>query len=325
MSRYSQGTLTVSSSPHLVDSIDTSRIMLDVIIALVPAFIMSGIVFGPRAILLTITCVASCIVFEYAFERITNKENTVSDLSAVVTGILLSFNLPSNLPYWMAVIGCFVAIVIVKQLFGGIGQNFANPAITARIVLLISFATPMTTWPLPKQIIEAADAVTGPTPLGILNMGGDLQTLPTNINMFLGFIGGSLGETSTIALLLGGIYLISRKIIEPTIPAAFIGTVIVIALLSGESAIFHVCAGGVMLGAFFMATDYSTSPLTTNGKIIFGIGCGLITMIIRLYGALPEGVSFAILLMNILTPHIDRLSRRKIYGVIGKKGGGKQC
>lgn len=323
MSRYSQGTLTVSSSPHVLDRINTSKIMLDVIIALVPAFIMSGVVFGPRAILLTITCVASCIVFEWAFEKVTKKDNTISDLSAVVTGVLLSFNLPANLPYWMAVIGCFVAIVLVKQLFGGIGQNFANPAITARIVLLISFATPMTTWPLPKQIMAAADAVTGPTPLGILNMGGDPAALPSNIDMFLGFIGGSLGETSAIALLLGGIYLIARKVIEPTIPVAFIGTVFVIALLAGESAIFHVCAGGVMLGAIFMATDYSTSPLTTNGKIVFGIGCGLLTMVIRLFGSLPEGVSFAILLMNILTPHIDSLSRRKIYGRGGKRGGDK--
>ncbi|MGI6733660.1 MAG: RnfABCDGE type electron transport complex subunit D [Anaerovoracaceae bacterium] len=319
MSRYNQGTLIVSSSPHVLNNINTSRIMLDVIIALVPAFIMSGVIFGPRAILLTITCVVSCVVFEWAFEKVTNKENTISDLSAVVTGVLLSFNLPSSLPYWMAVIGCFVAIVIVKQLFGGIGQNFANPAITARIVLMLSFATPMTTWPLPKQIMEAADAVTGPTPLGIMNSGGDLSALPSNIDMFLGFVGGSLGETSAIALLIGGIYLIGRKVIEPTIPVAFIGTVFVIALIAGQDAIFHVCAGGVMLGAFFMATDYSTSPLTTKGKIVFGIGCGLLTMIIRLYGALPEGVSFSILLMNILTPHIDNLSRRKIYGGGGKK------
>lgn len=319
MSRYNQGTLTVSSSPHVLDNTTTSRIMLDVIIALVPAFIMSGVVFGSRAILLTITCVASCIVFEWAFEKVTNKENTISDLSAVVTGVLLSFNLPSSLPYWMAVVGCFVAIAIVKQLFGGIGQNFANPAITARIVLLISFATPMTTWPLPNQLMGAADAVTGPTPLGIMNMGGDPAMVPSNIDMFLGFVGGSLGETSAIALLLGGIYLIARKVIEPTIPVAFIGTVFVLALLAGQDPVFHVCAGGVMLGAIFMATDYSTSPLTTNGKIIFGIGCGVLTIIIRLFGAMPEGVSFSILLMNILTPHIDSLSRRKIYGGGGKK------
>ncbi len=319
MSRYYQGSLIVSSSPHTSDNVSTSRIMLDVIIALVPAFIMSGIIFGPRAILLTVTCVASCIVFEWAFEKITKKDVTVADFSAIVTGMLLSFNLPASLPYWMAVIGCFVAIVIVKQLFGGIGQNFANPAITARIVLLLSFATPMTTWPLPKRILEAADAVTGPTPLGIINLGGDPATLPSNFDMFMGFVGGSLGETSGFALIIGGIYLILRKVIEPTIPVAFIGTVFIIALLSGEDAIFHIFAGGVMLGAIFMATDYSTSPLTRNGKIIFGIGCGILTMVIRLNGALPEGVSFAILLMNILTPHIDNLSRRKIYGGGDKK------
>ncbi|NLT48989.1 MAG: RnfABCDGE type electron transport complex subunit D, partial [Clostridiales bacterium] len=162
------------------------------------------------------------------------------------------------------------------------------------------------------------DAVTGPTPLGIMNMGGD-AAIPSNIDMFLGFVGGSLGETSAIALLLGGIYLVARKVIEPTIPVAFIGTVFVLALLAGQDPIFHVCAGGVMLGAIFMATDYSTSPLTTNGKIVFGIGCGLLTMIIRLFGAMPEGVSFSILLMNILTPHIDNLSRRKIYGGGGRK------
>jgi electron transport complex protein RnfD len=323
MSRYSQGTLIVSSSPHALDNITTSRIMMDVLIAMVPALIMSGVIFGPRAILLTIVCVVSSVVFEWGFEKITKRDNTISDLSAAVTGVLLSFNLPSNLPYWMAVLGCFVAIVIVKQLFGGIGQNFVNPAITARIVLLLSFATPMTTWPLPEQIMGASDAVTGPTPLGILNMGGNVADLPSNVDMFLGFVGGSLGETSAIALLLGGIYLVARKVIEPTIPVAFIGTVFIIALLAGEDAIFHVCAGGVMLGAFFMATDYSTSPLTTNGKIVFGIGCGLMTMIIRLFGSLPEGVSFSILLMNILTPHIDNLSRRKIYGGGGKKGGGK--
>jgi electron transport complex protein RnfD len=323
MGRYSQGTLIVSSSPHALDNITTSKIMLDVLIAMVPAFIMSGVIFGSRAILLTIVCVVSSVVFEWGYEKVTKRDNTITDLSAAVTGVLLSFNLPSNLPYWMAVLGCFVAIVIVKQLFGGIGQNFVNPAITARIVLLLSFATPMTTWPLPEQIMGISDAVTGPTPLGILNMGGDISALPSNINMFLGFVGGSLGETSAIALLLGGIYLIARKVIEPTIPVAFIGTVFIIALLAGEDAIFHVCAGGVMLGAFFMATDYSTSPLTTNGKIIFGIGCGLMTMIIRLFGSLPEGVSFSILLMNILTPHIDYLSRRKIYGGGSKKGGDK--
>lgn len=318
MSRYLQGSLIVSSSPHVVDTTDTTKIMLDVIIALIPAFIVSGLIFGPRAILLTITCVVSCIVFEYLFERITKKENTIGDLSPVVTGVLLSFNLPSSFPFWMAVVGSFVAIVVVKQLFGGIGQNFANPAITARIVLLLSFATPMTTWPVAKPMMAACDVVTGATPLALLGSGG---TLPSYTDMLLGFTGGALGETSALALLIGGYYLIIRKIIAPTIPLAFIGTVFVIALVAGQDPIFHILAGGVMLGAIFMATDYSTSPLTTTGKIVFGIGCGVLTMIIRLFGDLPEGVSFAILLMNILTPHIDNLSRRKMYGSKIRKGG----
>ena len=318
MSRYLQGSLIVSSSPHVVDTTNTTKIMLDVIIALIPAFIISGLIFGPRAILLTITCVVSCIVFEYLFERITKKENTIGDLSAVVTGVLLSFNLPSGFPYWMAVVGSFVAIVVVKQLFGGIGQNFANPAITARIVLLLSFGIPMTTWPVAKPMMAACDVVTGATPLALLGSGGPL---PSYTDMLLGFTGGSLGETSALALLIGGYYLVIRKIIAPTIPLAFIGTVFVLALVAGQDPIFHILAGGVMLGAIFMATDYSTSPLTTTGKIIFGIGCGALTMLIRLFGDLPEGVSFAILLMNVLTPHIDNMSRRKMYGSKIRKGG----
>jgi electron transport complex protein RnfD len=215
MGRYNQGTLIVSSSPHIVDNITTTRIMLDVLIALIPAFIMSGFIFGPRAILLTVTCVAACVLFEAGFQYITKKDSTITDLSAVVTGVLLAFNLPSSLPFWMAVVGSFVAIVVVKQIFGGIGQNFANPAITARVVLLVSFATPMTTWPLPNKLLGTTDAVTGATPLGILNMGTDLSSLPSNMDLFLGFVGGSLGETSAIALLIGGIYLLWRKIIEP--------------------------------------------------------------------------------------------------------------
>ncbi|MDD4237275.1 MAG: RnfABCDGE type electron transport complex subunit D [Desulfotomaculaceae bacterium] len=314
MGRFNQGSLVVSSSPHIMDNVNTTRIMLDVLIALIPAFIMSGFIFGPRALLLTITCIAACVVFEAGFQYLIKKDSTITDLSAVLTGTLLGFNLPSSLPFWMAVVGSFVAIVVVKQIFGGIGQNFANPAITARIVLLVSFATPMTTWPLPNQLLGTVDAVTGATPLGILNMGTDLAALPSNMDLFLGYVGGSLGETSAIALLLGGIYLIWRKVIEPSIPLAFIGTVFIFALLTGQDPIFHIFAGGVMLGAFFMATDYVTSPRLTSGKIIFGIGCGLLTMVIRLYGSYPEGVSFAILLMNILTPQIDMLLRRRTYG-----------
>lgn len=323
MGRYSQGSLIVSSSPHVLDTRNTRTIMLDVIIALMPAFIMSGVVFGERAIMLNVVCMVSCVFFEWAYQKITKLESTIGDLSAVVTGMLLSFNLPSSLPYWMAVIGCFVAIVIVKQLFGGIGQNFVNPAITARIVLMMSFATPMTTWPVPRQMMDEeslklADAVTAPTPLGILNMGGDVSAIPSNMDMFLGFCGGCLGETSAAALLLGGIYLVARKVIHPSTPIAFIATVALFALAAGQDPVFHMFAGGVFLGAIFMATDYVTTPLTVKGKIVFGIGCGLLTMTIRLFGSLPEGVSFSILIMNILTPHIDSLTMNKPYGGVPK-------
>jgi len=234
-------------------------------------------------------------------------------LSAVVTGLLLAFNLPVSMPYWQAVIGCFVAIVIVKQLFGGIGQNFANPAVTARIVLLVSFATPMTTWPTAARIFTAADTVSGATPLGLFAR-HELEALPSNMQMFLGTIGGSMGETSAAALLIGGAFLIYKKIITPAIPISFLGTMAIYSMLAGVDPIFQIFAGGAVIGAFFMATDYSTCPVTTIGKIVFGIGCGILTMTIRLFGSYPEGVSFAILLMNIVTPHIDALSGRRLYG-----------
>lgn len=320
MSETKHSNLIVSSAPHVVSPVNTSRIMLDVIIALIPAMIMAIYVFGVRALLLTASCVIACVFFEWAFRKITGRTNTISDLSAAVTGVILSFNLPANLPIWMAVIGCFVSIVVVKQLFGGIGQNFANPAIVGRIVLFISFATPMTTWPLTRMQLAsgAYDGVTGPTPLGLFQA-GDMDALPATRDMFLGFIGGSMGEVSALALLIGGIYLIVRKVIEPTIPVCFIATVAVMALLMGQNPAFHVCAGGVMLGAIFMATDYVTSPITTKGKVIFGIGCGILTMLIRMFASYPEGVSFAILIMNILTPLIDECTRMKLNGV--PKGG----
>jgi electron transport complex protein RnfD len=246
------------------------------------------------------------------------KQQTAGDLSAAVTGVLIAFNVPSSLPYWIAIIGCFIAIIIIKQLFGGLGRNFVNPAITARIVLFVSFATQMTTWPLPSMS-TVTDATTGATPLGLwaVDKSVDVMSQVTNTEMFLGFIGGCVGEVSAFALLIGGIYLIWKKIISPIIPAAFIGTVFVIALITSGSfsmAIFHVFAGGVMLGAFFMATDYVTSPTLPMGKIIFGVGCGLLTMVIRIWGAYPEGVSFSILLMNVATPLIEKHTIEKSYG-----------
>lgn len=303
--------LIVSSAPHLVSAVDTQRIMATVILALVPSFLVSTYVFGYQVIILTLVCAAACVGFEYLYNKLTKKTQTITDLSAVLTGVLLAFNLPSNISPIIAIIGCFVAIVVVKGLFGGLGQNIANPAITARVVLLVSFTTQMTTWPLPRML-QTADAVTGPTPLGILAEGEG--TMPTTADAAIGLIGGSMGEVSAIALLIGGVFLIWRGIISPLIPVSFIATVGVFALLVGQDPIFHIVAGGVMLGAFFMATDYVTSPILPLGKIIFGVGCGLLTMVIRLYGSYPEGVSFAILLMNLITPHINNFCENRMYG-----------
>ena len=234
-----------------------------------------------------------------------------------MTGILLAFNLPSTFPVWMAVVGSVAAIMVVKGLFGGIGQNFANPAITGRVILLISFAGPMTSFLVPQKIIGGYELVSGATPLA-LNAAGEVVSIPSYLDMFLGLRGGSLGETCILALLVGGIFLIVRGVISPIIPVSYLATVAVFALLVGEDPIFHLLAGGVVLGAFFMATDYVTSPVTDKGKLIFGIGCGLITMLIRVFGSYPEGTSFAILLMNILTPHIDNLTKSKPFGGVIK-------
>ena len=318
MDKKTYSNLVVSSAPHLVTNMDTSRIMLMVLIGLAPSFLVSIYVFGARVIALTAVCIAASMFFEWAWNKLMHKPQTVGDLSAAVTGTLIAFNVPSGLPYWIAIVGCFVAIIVVKQLYGGLGKNVVNPAITARIVLFISFATQMTTWPIPRM---AADATSTATPLGILAEGG--AELPSNMHMFLGFIGGSMGEVSALALLIGGLFLIWKKIISPIIPCCFIGTVFVFALIyyaatgdgnALEMAIFHICAGGVMLGAFSMATDYVTSPLLPMGKVIFGIGCGLITMVIRLWGQYPEGVSFSILIMNCLTPLIEDFCQKRLYG-----------
>ena len=311
--------LIVSASPHLVTAMDTQKTMLMVLIALVPSLLVSTYVFGFRVLILTAVCIAASMFFEWAWNKLMKRKQTVCDLSAALTGTLIAFNLPSGLPYWIAIVGCFVAIIVVKQLFGGIGKNLVNPAITARIVLFISFATEMTTWPLPRMN-QTADVLTGPTPLGVIAEGGQL---PTNMEMFLGYIGGSMGEVSAIALIIGGLFLVWKKIISPIIPCCFIGTVFVFALIyysatgNGDAlqmAVFHILAGGVMLGAIFMATDYVTSPLLPAGKVVFGIGCGVITMLIRLFGQYPEGVSFSIMIMNCLTPLIDSFFQKRMYG-----------
>ncbi len=316
--------LIVSAAPHVNSPQDTASIMRDVCIALIPALAVAIYVFGLQALILTLVCCAASVFLEWITRRILGRSDTVGDWSAMVTGLILALNLPVSMPYWMAIIGCFAAIVVAKQIFGGLGQNFANPAIVGRIALFIGFATQMSTWTVTPRMSSAivnaagADAVSGATPLGLLAKG---SAVPSNLEMFLGNINGSMGEISAAALLIGGIYLVIRKVISPIIPLSFIGSVAVMALVFGQDPIFQVCAGGVMLGAIFMATDYVTSPITNAGKVIFGIGCGVLTVLIRMYGSYPEGVSFAILFMNILVPHIDSITKHVPFG---KKKGGKK-
>lgn len=304
--------MLVSPSPQIRDNISTSKVMTHVLVALCPALAMSAYVFGGRALMLTGFCMITALIWERLCNLIMKKPDSTKDVSALVTGMLLAFNLPVTMPYWQAAIGTFVAIVIVKQLFGGLGQNFANPAIVGRIVLMLAFTGNMTHWVVP--FYDPDNIVTGATPLAAAH-----SAHADYLDLFLGKVGGCLGEVSAAALLIGGIYLIMMKIISVHTPLAFIGTVFVFSYLCGEDGIYQILAGGVMLGAFFMATDYVTTPVTKTGKVIFGIGCGIITCVIRFFGSYPEGVSFSILLMNILTPYIDMVTKTKPLGAITKK------
>ena len=288
----------VSSAPVLSDRVASRKMTLDVIIALIPALIASIVMFGLRALLVSALCVIIAVLAEFIFEKALKKPVTIGDLSAVVTGLLLSFCLPVNIPLWIAGIGSVVAIVVVKQLFGGIGQNFANPAITARVILLISFGMEMSTYTI--------DGISSATPLSGVN--------PGLMSLFLGNYAGSLGETCVPALLIGAIWLLVRKVISWHIPVAYLVTVAVISLVSGQDVLLQLLGGGLLLGAIFMAPDPATSPKSGLCKIVYGVGCGLLTMMIRLLGSSAEGVSYAILLMNILTPHIEKLDRRKAVG-----------
>jgi electron transport complex protein RnfD len=301
--------LVVTSSPHIKSRVTTRRIMLDVIIALSPAVAASVWLFGPVTLLATAISVVSCVFFEWSAQKVFKRKSTIFDLSAVVTGILLAMNLPSSSPLWVFPIGALFAIVFVKQLFGGIGQNFANPAIVGRIILVLSFTGLLSKYAAPLAWFDKSlDAVTSATPL----VKG--AVLPSLKDMFLGIRAGAMGETCAIALIIGGMYLIVRGVILPVIPLAFIGSEVLLAWAFGADPLYSLLSGGLLLGAIFMATDYGTTPATFKGKLIFGIGCGVITAIIRSFGAAPEGVSYSILLMNIVTPLIDRYVKQKPFG-----------
>lgn len=303
--------MNITSSPHITNTDNTSGVMLDVIFALLPATICGIFFFGFHALLIVAVTVASAVAAEYIWCRAIKKEPTLRDLSAIVTGLLLGLNLPPTLPLWMAALGSAVAIIVVKQMFGGLGHNFANPAITARITLMVSFPTAMTTFVDP---FVASDAISTATPLS------GSQQIPTDITgLFFGNYPGCIGETSALLLLAGGIYLVLRKVITPELPLAFFLSAAALSWALGDDPLRTLLSGGLMLGAIFMATDYVTSPPTRWGKVIFGVGAGLITVVIRHFGNLPEGVSFAILLMNILTPHITRLTTCKPFGTEVKR------
>lgn len=305
--------LAVSSSPHIRSSASTSRIMLDVLIALLPAAIMGCVIFGWNALFILATTTLSAVVAELLFNIIVKKEQTISDLSAAVTGLLLGMNMHADSPIWQCVLGSVFAIVVVKCLFGGLGCNFTNPAITARVVLLVSFTGTLAGGAVPN-ISRAPELISGATPLVVIRDGGELPSL---LDMFLGLRGGAIGETCIAALLVGFIYLVVRRVIYFETPLIFVATVFALSLIVDNSfylATASILSGGLVLGAVFMATDYVTTPITRTGKMIFAFGCGLITFLIRTYGSYYEGVSFAILFMNILSPYIERWTRKKALG-----------
>jgi electron transport complex protein RnfD len=329
--------LNISPAPHIFGKDTTRSIMLDVILALTPALVASVYFFGYGAIIVTLTSVISCLVFEYLIQRFILKGPvTITDGSAIVTGLLLAFNLPSNLPVFIIIIGSLVSIGIAKMTFGGLGNNPFNPALVGRIFLLISFPVQMTTWPVPSGFSTGyADAITGATPLALMKEGlknGEsvsklMDQIPSHMQMFYGHMGGSMGEVAAAALLLGLIYMLFRKTITWHIPVAVVGSIAafttILWLINPEKnadPLFHLLTGGVMLGAIFMATDYVTSPMSYKSMIIYGIGIGVLTVIIRVFGAFPEGVSFAILIMNAFVPLMNTYIKPKRFGEEVKNG-----
>jgi len=309
----------VSSTPHVRDKVTTQGIMIDVIIALCPAAIMGIYYFGFDALFTIALSIASCVFFEYLFKKISNRAMSIKDCSAIVTGLLLAMNLPASKNLLLPIIGSAFGIIFVKQIFGGLGYNFLNPALGARVFLLLSYPTAMVNFPAPQRNFMnlGVDAVSSATPLAALKS-GVAPASSDYINALIGYHGGCLGEVCAAALILGGIYLFAKRIITWRIPASFLGTVFVLTFIFGRGAnaypIYEILTGGVLIGALFMATDYTTSPVTPVGQIIMGIGCGLITTLIRIYGSYPEGVSFAILFMNLATPLIDKFTPPRVMG-----------
>ena len=315
--------LIVTASPHIRDASTTRGLMGNVVIALLPAVLAAGLIFGVQALVLVAVTTLACVAFEYIYEKLLKKSNTVGDLSAVVTGIILALNMPVGMPLWIAVVGAFVAIVITKQLFGGLGYNFANPALVGRIVLFISFAGSMNKWVFPDA---AVDQLSKATPLAV----ADPSKLSL-LDLFMGIHGGVLGETCALAIVLGLVYLVATKTISIAIPASYVGSVFVFYLIATKdlhSALVAVLSGGLLFGAVFMATDYVTSPFTLKGKLVYGVCLGIVTFAIRYWGSYTEGVSFALLFMNLWVPYINDLTRQTPYGYVkpakkAKEGAGK--
>lgn len=308
----------VSGTPHVRSKESIQSIMRDVIIALVPASVMGIYYFGLRALMLMVAAIVSAVFFEWLYQKLLKKPITISDLSAVVTGLLLAMNLPAAAPVWVAIVGSAFAIIFAKQLFGGLGQNFINPALAGRAFLLASYPTEMTSWTSAGNF--GVDAVAVATPMAQLK--GGVMPDASFTDVLVGNVGGCLGETCAIALIIGGVYLIAKHVINWKVPVIYIATVFILTALIGRKGLrvptYEIFAGGLMLGAFFMATDYSSSPVTSKGQIIFALGCGLITTLVRIFGGYPEGVSYSILIMNLTVPLIERFTEPTIFGALPK-------
>jgi Na+-translocating ferredoxin:NAD+ oxidoreductase subunit D len=310
-------TYEVSHAPHLKYKYNIQKIMIYVIISLLPTTIAGIYFFGFRALMIILLSVVSAVLTEYVIQKLSNKPIRINDFSAVVTGLLLALVIPPTIPYWLPVVGSIFAIAIVKEAFGGLGQNIFNPALASRAFLMASWPTLMTTWVAARSV----DAISTATPLGIMKLHGEQAAIQSASywSLFIGNHAGSIGETSTIALLIGAAFLFFMKLIDWKIPLPYIGTVFILSLIFGKDPLWQIMAGGLIIGAFFMATDYVTSPITKTGRIIFGVGCGIFTVIIRFWGGYPEGVCYAILIMNMCVPLIDRYTIPKVTGVIKKK------